>query len=141
MKKVLDLYKKYEEIINYLIFGVLTTIVSLGTYYLLVFTILNPKNAILLQIANVLSWVTGVLFAFFTNRKYVFKSKNKNKKKEFVSFVGARVVTLLMDMVVMFIGVTLLKGNDKIIKLLSQVLVVVGNYVFSKLFVFRKGKK
>lgn len=65
----------------YLIFGVLTTVVSLAVYYLLIFTVLNPENAIQLQIANILSWVAGVAFAYITNRKYVFESNEKIKLK------------------------------------------------------------
>ena len=141
MKKILDLYKKYKEIINYLIVGVLTTILSLLIYYVCVYTFLDPNNKIQLQIANVLSWVAGVVFAYFTNRKYVFESKNKNKLKEATSFVSSRITTLLLDMFIMWLGVTVLKYNDKIIKLISQVLVVVSNYVLSKLFVFKKTDK
>ena len=71
-----------KEVIMYLIFGVLTTIVSLAVYYVLIFTLLNPENAIQLQIANILSWIAGVAFAYVTNRKFVFESKEKNKFKE-----------------------------------------------------------
>lgn len=138
MEKILNLYKKYKEIINYLIVGVLTTVVSLAVYYISVFTFLNPDNSIQLQIANILSWIAGVAFAYFTNRKYVFESKEKNKLKEASKFVFARVVTLIMDMIIMWIGVTLLHRNDKIIKLISQVVIIVSNYVFSKIFVFKK---
>jgi len=137
---MLELYKKHKEIINYLIFGFLTTIVSLAAYYLVTFTILDPNISIELQIANIISWVIGVLFAYFTNRAYVFNSKNENKLKEFITFTGARVSTLLLDMAVMFIFVTLLKGNDKIFKIISQILVIVGNYLLSKLIVFKKVK-
>jgi putative flippase GtrA len=134
-------YNKYKEIVNYLIVGVLTTVLSLAVYYGSVLTFLNPKNSIQLQIANVLSWVAGVIFAYFTNRKFVFKSKEKNKLKEAGSFVLSRLVTLFMDMAIMFLGVTILHGNDKIMKLISQVVVTVSNYIFSKLFVFKKSKK
>lgn len=133
-----ELFNKYKEIIMYLIFGVLTTVISLIVYYTITYTILNPNNSIYLQIANILSWIAGVLFAYFTNRKYVFESKNKNKLKEFASFVGSRVTTLILDMLIMGVGVSLLHGNDKILKLISQVLVIVGNYVLSKLIVFKK---
>lgn len=132
------IYKLQTEIINYLIIGVLTTIVSLIIYYGLVLTILNPENALLLQLANILSWIGSVLFAYVTNRKFVFQSQNKQKGKEFVSFVVARVATLILDMIIMFLGVTILHQNDKIIKLISQVVVIIGNYILSKLFVFRK---
>ena len=138
MEKILNLYKKYKEIINYLIVGVLTTVVSLAVYYISVFTFLNPDNSIQLQIANILSWIAGVAFAYFTNRKYVFESKNKNKLQEATKFVSSRITTLLLDMFIMWLGVTILHFNDKLIKLASQVLVIVGNYILSKLFVFKK---
>lgn len=140
MEKIKELYKKYKEIINYLIFGVLTTVVSLIVYYVAVYTFLKPENAVQLQIANILSWIAGVTFAYFTNRKYVFDSKEQNRLKEAGKFVMARVVTLLMDMVIMWLGVTVLCFNDKIMKLISQVVIIISNYVFSKLFVFKKKK-
>lgn len=140
MEKIKELYKKYKEVINYLIFGVLTTLVSLAVYYISVLTVLDPENAFQLQVANIISWIAGVAFAYFTNRKYVFESKETNKVKEASKFVLARVTTLVMDMLIMWLGVTILHGNDKIVKLISQVIVVVSNYVFSKLFVFTKNK-
>ena len=138
MEKIKELYMKYKEIINYLIFGVLTTVVSLIVYYISVLTFLNPDNALQLQIANVISWIAGVAFAYFTNRKYVFDSSEKNKLKEAGKFVLARVITLVMDMLIMWLGVTILGFNDKIIKIISQVVIIISNYVFSKLFVFNK---
>jgi len=140
MEKIKELYLKHKEIINYLIVGGLTTLISLIVYYGAVFTFLNPENAVELQIANILSWISGVTFAYFTNRKFVFESKNPNKLKEATKFVGSRVTTLALDMLVMYVGVTLLKFNDKIMKLIAQVLVIVGNYIISKLFVFKKEK-
>ncbi|MCI8394006.1 MAG: GtrA family protein [Bacilli bacterium] len=132
------IYKHYEEIMNYLIVGVLTTIVSLVIYYGLVFTILNPNKALELQIANIISWIGAVLFAYITNRRYVFKSQNKETKKEFCSFFGSRLLTLGLDMGIMFLGVTICHQSDKSMKLLSQILVIIGNYILSKLFVFKK---
>jgi len=138
IKFVLELCEKFKEIIRYLIVGVLTTVVSLGTYYVCVWTFLNPEKAIELQIANILSWIAAVAFAYFTNRKFVFESKNSDIKKEAISFVMSRVGTLLMDMAIMFFMVTLLKMNDKIAKLVVQVVVTIANYIFSKIFVFKK---
>ena len=132
----MELYKKYKEIINYLIVGVLTTMVSLGTYYISVITFLNPNNPLQLQIANVISWIAAVSFAYVTNRKFVFESRNSNILKELATFVGARVATLLMDMFCMFLMVTCLGINDKIAKIIVQVIVTVANYIFSKLWVF-----
>lgn len=140
MKKIIKLYKKYEEIINYLIVGVLTTVVSLAAYYLCVLTFLNPKNGMELQIANLISWICAVTFAYITNRIFVFKSKNKNIIKEILSFTSSRVITLLMDMFIMFLMVTIMHFNDKIAKLVVQVVVTIGNYILSKLFVFSKKK-
>ena len=130
--------KNCREIIRYLIVGVLTTVVSLGTYYGLTLTVLDPDNAVQLQIANVLSWIAAVTFAYIANRKYVFRSENRNVLQEAAAFFAARVGTLLMDMGIMFVSVTLLGFNDKIMKLVVQVVVTVANYVFSKLMVFRK---
>lgn len=136
MKKLVKIYKNHQEILNYLIVGVLTTIVSLLSYYLCVVTFLNPKNPLYLQIANIISWVCAVSFAYFTNRKYVFKSKEKNIFKEGIKFYCARLLTLLLDMLFMFILVSLLKMDDKIAKLAVQVIITIGNYIISRFVVF-----
>lgn len=141
LKNILALYEKYKEIINYLIFGGLTTVVSLATKYLLLFTIFDASNSLELQISIVISWIAAVLFAYFTNRKFVFESTNKNKFKEFISFIVARLSTLLLEMIIMWFFVTLLKLNSDlyviIFTMIAQVVVVIANYIFSKLFVFR----
>ena len=135
-----NIYLKYKEIINYLIFGILTTIVSLTTYYLLTLTILNPNNPIKLQIANIISWILSVSFAYITNRKYVFTPTNKTIKKEITEFYSSRIASLILDMLLMYILVTTLKLNDKIIKLLVQIIIIITNYILSKLIVFKKEK-
>ncbi len=140
MQKIVDLFNKYKEVIMYLIFGVLTTVVSLVTYYALTLTILNPNSALQLQLANIISWIVSVAFAYVTNRKFVFESKSEDIVKELSSFVGGRILTLLMDMAIMFIFVTVLHFNDKIFKIVSQVVVIVANYIISKLFVFKESK-
>ena len=139
-RSIKNVYNKYKEIIMYLIFGVLTTVISVVTRIVLFNTLLSSDNALEVQIATIISNVVGIIFAYFTNRKFVFESKNKNRLKEFVSFVTGRVGTLLMDMLIMYIGVTLLKGNSTVITLISQVLVIVTNYLISKLIVFKKEK-
>lgn len=145
MQKIIELYKKYEEIVNYLIFGVLTTVVSLATKYLLLFTILDAKNSIQLQIAVIVSWITACTFAYVTNRIWVFKSKSKNILKEAISFFAARLATLGLEMLIMFVFVTVLGLNSNlwviVWTLVSQVLIIIGNYVLSKLLVFKKEKK
>ena len=137
MKKILEKID-IREVISYLIIGFLTTIVSLVSYYLLTTYLLNPDTPIELQIANVLSWILSVTFAYFTNRKYVFRSNDKNVLKEGMKFYSARLLTLFMDMLIMFAFVSLMRINDKIIKLVSQVAVVIANYVISKFMVFKK---
>ena len=129
---------KYREIISYLIVGGLTTVVSLGVYYACVFTFLNPDNPVQLQIANIISWIAAVTFAYFTNRRVVFVSKNQNMLKEAAAFFAARIGTLLMDMGIMLVFVTILGFNDKVMKLVVQVVVTVANYIFSKFLVFNK---
>jgi putative flippase GtrA len=141
IKKCLRIYKKNEEIINYLIIGFLTTVISLIAYYICVHTFLNPDNGFELQIANIISWIVGVSFAYITNRIIVFKSKEKNILKECISFVGSRIVTLLLDMFIMFLFVTVFRIDDLIAKIISQIVVIIGNYIISKLFVFKKKKE
>ena len=138
MKKILDIYKKYEEVFNYLIFGVLGTILSLSVYFICVHTFLDAKIGWQLQTANIISWIVAIIFAYVTNRLFVFKSKSKKYFKEMFSFFIARIITLLMDMFIMFLFVTVLKQDDTIFKLVSQIVVIVSNYIFSKLIVFKK---
>ena len=142
MKKIWNLYHKYEEIVNYLIVGGLTTLISLAVKYGLLFTILDASNAMELQISVIASWVLAVLFAYFANRIFFFHSKSKEYLKEVSGFVAGRIATLVMEMVIMWFFVTLL-GLDSnlwiiIWTIVCQILVIVGNYVISKLFVFKK---
>lgn len=139
-----NIYYKNPEIWNYLIVGVLTTVVSLAIKWGLLFTILDAKNGFQVQLAVVVSWIGAVIFAYITNRIFVFKSKSKNYLKEISSFVLGRVATLLMEMFIMWFFVTLLKLNSDtwvlVFTLVCQVLVTIFNYILSKLFVFKKEK-
>ena len=135
-KKILDLYKKYEEIINYIIVGGMTTIISILSYYL-IRIILSANTDLNIQISTVLSWIFAVTFAYFTNRIFVFKSNN-SKSKESIKFVTSRIMSLLIEMFVMFLLTGILKINDKIAKILVQFIIVILNYLFSKIFVFKK---
>ena len=130
-------YLKYKEIIIYLIFGILTTIISLLTYYLLTYTILNPEIPLELQTANIISWITCVTFAYITNRRYVFNSQNKNIIKEIIKFYISRLSTLFLDMSFMYIFVTKLNLNDKIIKIIINIIIIILNYILSKILVFK----
>ena len=138
---MIKIYKKYEELINYLIIGILTTIVSLVTYYLLTLTILDANNKVYLQIANIISWLASVTFAYFTNRKYVFKVRNKSNIKECLNFYISRISTLLIDMIIMYIFVSRLKFDNKIVKLIAQVVIIILNYILSKFIVFKSSKE
>lgn len=144
MKKYYELalkyYKKYDEIINYLIFGVLTTVVTIITYAIFTNTFLSSKSALDIQIANVLSWIIAVTFAYLTNRKYVFKSKVQGSKhiKEIINFFLARISSLLVEMLFMYVTVTVLSYNDFICKIIAQAIVIIFNYVCSKLIIFKK---
>ena len=90
-------------------------------------------------VINTISWLAGVIFGYFTNRKYVFKSTNPQMLKEFISFAGGRVSTWILDVVIMFVTVNLLHMHYWIAKIfISSVLVMVANYVLSKVFVFKK---
>lgn len=133
------LFQKYKEIILYLVFGVLTTLVNIVTYYLC--TRLGGFNE---YISNVVAWLISVLFAFITNKCLVFESKNRTYKvvvKEALSFFLFRLLSLGIDMVAMYVMISLLVWNDLIAKIIANVVVIILNYVFSKLFVFHKRKE
>ena len=133
IKKLLDLYKKYKEIINYLIAGVLTTIVCLTTFFLC-------KDVLKIHyiISNVISWVIAVLFAYIVNRKFVFESKStgKAKVKEFINFIKYRLLSLLIETVCLYIMVDLIHMDSGISKIIVQIIVIVSNYIFSKFLTF-----
>lgn len=141
MEKIKELYTKYKEVINYLIFGVLTTVVSLAIKYLLLFTILDAENGVQLQIAVIISWIVACTFAYITNRIWVFESKSKDVVKEAIKFYVSRLATLGLEMLIMFIFVTALGLNTHmwviVWTIFAQVVIVIGNYVLSKLIVFK----
>ena len=142
MKKIIDLCKKNEEIVMYVIIGCITTLIGVGSKLLLLSTVLDASDSFELQLAVIISWILAVAFAYVTNRIFVFKSKSDKILKEVCSFVSSRVITLLLDMGFSWFFITLLKMDSdiqvKIITLIIQVLVFILNYVFSKLFVFKK---
>lgn len=137
-EKIKALCKKYEEILIYLIVGVMTTVVSWGAAYLgklILDTDISWQNTV----NNTFSWLAGVLFAYPLNRRWVFKSTNPNRMKEFFGFAASRVSTLLMDVVIMWVTVNLFHMNYWIAKIfISSVIVTIANYVFSKLLIFKK---
>lgn len=145
IEKIKELLIKYRELVLYLIVGVMTTIVSWGTYGLLKFVLDVENNAFQMQVAVILRWAAGVVFSYVASRKYVFLSKNPSIIKEFTAFTASRVVTLLSDMFMMWILPPFLVKcgvpyADWIATFISAVIVIVLNYIFSKLIVFRKKK-
>ena len=95
-------------------------------------------------ISNVISWVISVLFMYITNKLFVFKSKTNNKSelfKEFLSFVLARVFTLVIETLILYLGSKVLNINDIIVKIIAQVVIIILNYILSKLWIFKKDKK
>ncbi len=122
-----------KEIINYLIFGVLTTVVNIVVYWLLN-TCLNVNYLI----SNAIAWIVSVLFAYITNRKYVFESKNTSMMNELMKFISARLSTGIMDMILMWLLVDILAFNSMVSKIVVNVLVVVLNYILSKVFIFKE---
>lgn len=138
MKNMIQLLKKYKELIMYLIFGVLTTLVNIVTYY-----ISTKIFHIDYQISNVIGWILSVTFAFITNKIFVFESKDRTLNKvlkEGLSFYSFRLISLGLDMAIMYVMVSLLNINDLISKVVSNIIVVIINYIFSKLFIFKKDK-
>lgn len=140
IERIKKLYNNYKEIVNYLIIGVLTTVVSLASFYLIRIFVFTSDSQFDIQLANVISWVLAVLFAFVTNKKYVFESKSTGYQKflEMIKFYVSRLTTLGVEMFVMWLLTSPLKVNDMISKIIVQFIIVILNYVFSKLFVFKK---
>ncbi|WP_411348091.1 GtrA family protein [Paenibacillus sp. WLX2291] len=123
-----------KEIINYIIFGVLTTVVNIVSYIILVNLLYMDY-----RIATTIAWIISVLFAFFTNKKYVFKSE-KGFMKEMVLFFGARLLSYFIDLMGMILLVEGLTINDTIAKILVNIIVILVNYFISKLIVFKQTK-
>jgi len=126
------IHAKNEEVWNYLIVGGLTTIVSIATYIFF-----DSVIGLHYQIANVISWIIAVTFAYFTNRWFVFHSRNK-KLKEAIGFYGARIFTLLLEAGILFSLIDLIHLNSSLSKVLAQIVILVANYIISKLIIFKK---
>lgn len=130
------LYKKYKEIVLYLFFGVLTMAVSIVSY-----AICNVAIKMDALIANMISWILAVLFAFYTNRIWVFSAKTNSKKDlivQMISFCSGRIVTLIIEEVILFVFIKCLHYGSMEVKIMAQIVVVVLNYIISKLWVFHK---
>lgn len=135
-KFVIDFCKKNEELVTYVIVGVMTTVIAFVVLYIF-HTLLNIR----VELANIVSWIVAVLFSFIMNKLVVFKSKAKDFKtllKEFGSFVGARIASFFVDEGILIVGCDVLHLNAYIVKAISEVFVILINYFFSKYVVFKK---
>lgn len=127
--------KKNKEIISYIFFGGLTVFINIVAYW----TFYNYLN-LSLGLSNTLAWIAAVIFAFITNKLFVFNSKTANKVqffKEISSFFMFRLLSYLIDMIMMFFMVTSLSINDMISKIIVNIVVIIFNYIASKLFIFK----
>ena len=133
-----SIYHKYEEVLSYLIFGFLAFVVNYVVYAVGI-----KAFSLNYQVSNMIAWVVAVIFAYWTNRTFVFKSKTKEITsilKEFASFVSARLATLILEIVILWLVVDVLSINDMFAKLVGQFVVIVTNYFLSKLWIFKKKK-
>ncbi len=136
ISKIRSLVKKYWDVLTYLIFGVLTTVVNYAVY-LPVYNLLGLSASV----SNCIAWVVAVAFAFLTNKPFVFKSHDWSKQTvipELTKFISCRIASGAAETVILLVSVDILHWNGNIWKLVTQVLVVVLNYFGSKLLVFRK---
>lgn len=138
VEKIKQLCVKYEEIIAYLIVGVLNTLVSWAAWFICAYTVLDAQVVWQNVALSMISWVVGVVFGYFMNRKYVFKSHEPNILKEFLQFSGGRVSTGILDPVMMVLMVNIMHIHEGFSKIVVSGFVMVGNYIISKLFVFKK---
>ena len=140
MEKIKELYKKYKEPINYLFFGGCTFVVNFIAYG--VFAKIFRVDEV---ISNIIAWVISVLFAYITNKLFVFESKTEGAKaflKEMISFVLARVFSgITCDIGTFALMVKVFHINDVISKVVTQIMVIIVNYLLSKLIIFRKNEK
>jgi len=130
------LYEKYKDAIPYAIFGVLTTIVNIVSYWFMAHVLYFGVMP-----STIIAWILAVLFAYITNRKWVFNSEANTKKeiiKEITSFFTFRLATGVIDWACMYIFVDILHMNDVIIKTVANIIVIILNYVASKVIIFRK---
>ena len=136
LQKIRALVEKYWDIVTYLIFGVLTTVVNY-LVYLPIYNLLGASAVV----SNAIAWVAAVAFAFLTNKPFVFKSHDWSAKTvlpELSKFVGCRVASGVLETLILLLAVDILGWNGNIWKIITSVLVVILNYVASKLLVFRK---
>ncbi len=134
IEKIELLYKKNKEMILYIFFGGLTVVLSIILFMLFIYIGMNEL------VANIIAWLIVVLFAFVTNKLWVFNSKVEGLKELIIQlfyFYGGRLITLILEEVILFIFITKLDNPIILVKLVAQVLVIVLNYFISKIVIFK----
>lgn len=121
-----------KQAIRYVLWGLISVVVNFGTFYLLYH--LAHMNY---QLANVIAWFLGVQVGFWVDRIIVFRHKSKTAFQEMIAFYGTRIFTYLVEALTLWIGITLLTADGTATKIVGQFLAIVGNYVFSKFFIFK----
>ena len=135
----MELIKKYKSFIMYAIFGILTTIINLICYEVL-YNHIGVSNII----SNIIAWIAAVAFAYITNKIWVFESKSLEIKvvlSEIWKFINCRLATGVLDLIIMYIGVDILSGPSTILKIISNIIVIILNYIASKLVIFKSKKE
>lgn len=139
--QLLKYFYKYKGIILYIFFGGITTLINIVTYYIFIKYIFVDYGDLANSMSNAIAWLFSVLFAFVTNKIWVFESKSWEKSvfiKEMITFFSFRFATGVLDMSIMIIGVDILNYDELLMKIISNVLVLVTNYIGSKLIIFKK---
>ncbi len=135
---MIDWLKSHQSLIEYSIWGTCAFLINLS-----VFTVLDVWTPMNYQLANAIGWLLATTFAFLTNKLWVFATHSENLPAflhELWSFYFFRAVTLILDVIILFIGISLLKGNDVVVKLIDQCLTNVANYLFSRWYIFKAVK-
>ncbi|BAX67760.1 membrane protein [Latilactobacillus sakei] len=135
IKTIQNLIHKYWEQLMYLVFGVLTTAVNMVVFYLL-----DQYTGMYYLLSNTIAWFLSVLFAFFTNKTWVFQSKYttfRDFSRELASFFFFRGISYIMDTAIMFVGISMLHGPNMVVKIIDQFVIILANYIFSK-WIFNK---
>ena len=138
LKKMADWYREHREGMRYLVFGALSTVLNI-----VVFAICAKLANLSTTVSNTIAWIAAVLFAYITNKIYVFNSKTTRIAeliREILSFFGARIVTLVLETAFLWIVIDKLGFNDILMKIISNIIVIILNFVFSKIFIFKKEK-
>ncbi len=132
-----NLWFKYKELFFYGVFGVGATVINIVSYRVLA----NTFGKKYFLIANIIAWILAFIFAFITNKLFVFESKSWEAQiamKEFVGFLSARLATGILDTVLMWVFVSIISLDDTLSKIIINILVIIINYIASKFFIFKK---